>query len=113
MHELALTQSLVEIAATAARNHGASRVHSVTLEVGALAGVVPDAIEFCFEACTKETLLEGCRLIIVAIPGKGSCVDCGAEVALDPYTVACSACGGFSLDRLQGEELRVTELEMD
>ena len=113
MHELALTQNLVEIAESAARKHGAHKVLSVTLEVGTLAGVVADAIEFCFEACSKETLLEGSRLTIVTIPGKGRCLDCSAELDLDPYTVTCSACGGFSLERLQGEELRVTELEMD
>lgn len=113
MHELGLTQSLIEIAERTAREHGGQRVRSVTVEIGALAGVVPDAVEFCFEACSQGTLLEGCRLQLIAIPGRGRCFDCAAECDLDPYTVACPACGGFSIDRLQGEELRVIELEMD
>lgn len=113
MHELGLTQHLVEIAEEAARRHGAQRVRSVTVEIGALAGVMADAVEFCFEACSKGTLLEGSRLLIVPIPGRGRCLECAAECELEPYTVACPACGGFSLSRLQGEELRVTELELD
>lgn len=113
MHELGLTQSLIEIAERTAQANGGQRVISVTVEIGALAGVVPDAIEFCFAACSKGTLLDGCRLQLIAIPGRGRCCDCGIECKLDPYTVACPACGGFSLDRLQGEELRVIELELD
>ena len=113
MHELGLTQHLVEIAESAARANGASQVRSVKVEIGALAGVVPESVEFCFDACSRGTLLEGSRLEIVFIPGRGRCYDCQAECALDTYTVACPACGGFSLERLQGEELRVIEMEVD
>ncbi len=113
MHELGLTQHLIEIAENAARANGASRVRSVKVEIGALAGVVPESVEFCFDVCSRGTLLEGSRLEITFIPGRGRCHDCQAECALDIYTVACPACGGFSLERKQGEELRVVEVEVD
>lgn len=113
MHELGLTQHLVEIAEDAARRNGAKRVRTVKVEIGALAGVVPESVEFCFEACSRDTLLEGSRLEILFIPGLGRCYDCRTECALDTYTIACPACGGFSLERLQGEELRVIEVEID
>lgn len=113
MHELGITQSIVELAAESARGAGATRVVAVTVEVGALAGVVPDALAFCYDACSAGTLLEGSRLIVREIPGLGRCGDCGAAVPLDPYTVACSACGSFALERLQGEELRLTEVEFE
>ena len=113
MHELGLTQHLVEIAERAARENGASQVRSVTVEIGALAGVVPESVEFCFEACSRGTLLEGCRLEIVFIPGRGRCYDCQADCELDTYTIVCPGCGGYSLERLQGEELRVIEVEVD
>ena len=113
MHELGLTQHLIEIAERAARASGATSVRSVKVEIGALAGVVPESVEFCFDACSRGTLLEGCRLEIIFIPGRGRCHDCQAECVLDTYTVACPSCGGFSLERLQGEELRVVEVEVD
>lgn len=113
MHELGLTQHLVEIAEHAARENGATQVRSVTVEIGGLAGVVPESVEFCYEACSRGTLLEGSRLEIVFIPGRGRCFECNTECPLDTYTVSCPNCGGFSLERLQGEELRVVEVEVD
>lgn len=113
MHELGLTQHLVEIAERAAKENGAMQVRSVTVEIGGLAGVVPESVEFCFEACSRGTLLEGSRLEIIFIPGRARCYDCHVECAIDTYTVACPGCGGFSLERLQGEELRVIEMEVD
>ena len=113
MHEIGITQSIVEIAERHAREQGAARVLSVSVAIGELSGVVADAVEFCFEACTRGTFLDGARLIIETVPGRGRCGDCGAESPLDPYTFACPACGALALERLQGEELRITELEVE
>lgn len=113
MHELGITRSIVEIAERTAASQGAKRVLSVTVEIGALSGVLPDAVEFCFEACTRGTLLEGSALVIAAIPGRGRCRDCGGETDIDAFTFACPACGALGLERLQGDELRLTEVEID
>jgi hydrogenase nickel incorporation protein HypA/HybF len=113
LHEVGITQSIVEIAERNARDQGAARVLSVSVEIGDLSGVMADAVEFCFEACTAGTFLEGATLVIRRIPGKGRCRDCGAETDLQPYSYDCTACGGFALDVLQGRELRITEMEID
>ncbi len=113
MHELGITQSIVDIAAHTAREQGASRVRSVTVEIGDLAGVVADSVAFCFEACRQGTLLENAELIIETIPGKARCTSCGAENPVDQYSFACPGCGAFTLERLQGEELQIREMEID
>lgn len=113
MHEVGITQSIVEIAERHAREEGAARVLSVTLRIGALCGVVPEAVEFCFEPCTQGTLLEGALLIVERVPGRGRCTACGADIDLDPHTLACPACGDPGLERLQGEELCILEMEVD
>lgn len=110
MHEMSITQSVVDICT---QHAGGKRVLEVTLEVGQLSGVVPEAVEFCFEACTKETSLEGARLKIELIAARGRCRDCGAEFSLGAYHEPCVACGGFGVDILAGEELRVKELEIE
>lgn len=110
MHEMSITQSVVDICS---QNAGNKRVTEVTLEIGALSGVVPDAIEFCFEACTKGTSLEGARLLIEKIPGRGRCRACTAEFSLDSYHEPCPACSGFGVEILFGEELRVRDLVVD
>jgi hydrogenase nickel incorporation protein HypA/HybF len=113
LHELGITQSIVDIAIKTAREQNAVKVLSVSIEIGELSGVVPDAVEFCFEVCTQKTLIEGSRLIIDYIPGRGICDDCNAKVKIDNMTFTCSECGSYALQRTQGEELAIKEVEIE
>jgi hydrogenase nickel incorporation protein HypA/HybF len=110
VHEFSITQSVVEICE---KNAAGRRVSAVVLEIGALSGVMPDAVEFCFEACVQGTLLEGAILTIERIPGAGCCSHCGAEFQVRAYYDPCPACGGYGVAITAGEELRVRELEVD
>ena len=109
MHEMAITQSVVDICEQHAEGR---RVTVVTLEVGELSGVVPEAVEFCFAACTQGTLLDGARLIIDRVAASGCCHDCGLDFPVAAYYDPCPACGGFAVEIRHGEELRVKELEV-
>lgn len=113
MHEVGITRSIIEIAEENARREDAERIASITVEIGSLSGVVPEAVEFCFEACTEGTLAEGARLIVERIQGRGRCCDCRHEFDLETYTFACPECDGFAVERLCGEELRISEMEID
>ncbi len=66
MHELSITRNIVAIVAEAAEGR---RVRQVTLEIGKLAGVEPDAIAFCFDVVAKGTVLDGARLEILRLSG--------------------------------------------
>jgi hydrogenase nickel incorporation protein HypA/HybF len=113
MHEVAITQSIIDICEKTARHQGAIAVRAVTVEIGELSGVVPEAVEFCFEACSRGTLLEGATLAIRRIPGRGRCNACGEEFPMDSQTFTCPACGEFAPRRISGEELSVKEMEID
>jgi hydrogenase nickel incorporation protein HypA/HybF len=108
MHELALMDSLVTTVVERVREGQITRVR---LEVGRLAGVVPDALRFCFDVCTRGTAMEGAVLDIVDIPGRGRCADCCLEIPMDDRFVPC-ACGGADIELLTGEELRIREVEV-
>jgi hydrogenase nickel incorporation protein HypA/HybF len=113
LHELGITQSIVEIALRTAAGQQAQKIHSVTLEVGSLAGVVADALEFCYEACTKDSLLEGSTLIVEEIQAKARCRDCAAEYPLADLLACCPVCDSVASDLVCGEELRIKEMEID
>ena len=113
MHEVGITRNIIEIAERHALRENAQSIASVTVDIGSLSGVVPDAVEFCFEACATGTMAEGARLIVRQIQGRGLCLECRNEFDLDTYTFACPECGGFSVERLCGEELRISEMEID
>jgi len=110
MHEMSITQGIIDIC----EQHAAGRrVLSLDVEIGELSSVVPDAVAFCFEACSQGTLLEGARMNIIRIPGTGHCKDCNAETPLTAIFDACQHCGGYQVTIVTGEEMRVREIEVD
>jgi hydrogenase nickel incorporation protein HypA/HybF len=73
--------------------------------------VLPDALRFCFDVCTRGTSIEGATLEIADVPGRGACRDCGGEIDLaDPWT-RCP-CGSARVDVIRGEELRLEAVEV-
>jgi hydrogenase nickel incorporation protein HypA/HybF len=110
MHEMSITQGIIDICE---KNAGGRRVLSVDVEIGELSSVVPDAIEFCFEACSQGTLLEGALINIIRVPGRGHCLDCGEDTPLVALFGACQRCGGYQVKVVSGEEMRVREIEVD
>ncbi len=113
MHEIALTESIVEIVAEEARRQGANRVRVVRLQVGAMAHVEPEALRFCFDAVSRGTVAEGAQLDIRRPPGEGWCLDCGKIVPLEERFGACPKCGRRHVQMTSGDELRIEELEVD
>ncbi|MDX8533123.1 hydrogenase maturation nickel metallochaperone HypA [Mesorhizobium sp. VK25A] len=109
MHELGITRSIVSIVEEAANGR---RVRRVTLDVGRLAGVIPEALSFCFDVVSKGTVLDGARLDIREIAGRCRCLDCSAEFETSTLYQACG-CGSRHLERLAGEELKIREMELE
>ena len=110
MHELAIAESVVQIAS---RHAAGRRVTKVYLKVGHLRQVVPSALAFSFELVAQGTSVEGAELALEEVPVTGRCRGCGAENRLVGFPLQCAACGGFDLEILQGEELYVESLELE
>ena len=108
MHELAITQSIVD---AITERVGADRVIAVRLEIGALAGVLPDSVSFCFDLVSAGTGLAGAELEIIRPKGRSRCRTCGSEFEHDDPIAACR-CGSMDLDTLAGRELRIVSVEV-
>lgn len=108
MHELGISQQIVE---AATEKSGGRRVTRIVLEIGKLSGVLPDAIRFCFGECTAGTAAEGAKLEIIELPGLARCLDCSKEIPLDRPFGRC-ACGNSFLDWISGDELKLKEMEV-
>jgi hydrogenase nickel incorporation protein HypA/HybF len=109
MHELAIVQGIVDICEQHADGR---RVQSVTIEIGSLSGVVPEALEFCFEAATNGTLLENARLEVERVTATGYCSECRRVSTIEGFIAPCPHCGNFPLEIRSGEEMRVKYLEV-
>ena len=84
----------------------------VTLEVGALSGVMTDAIAFCFPVVAEGTVVEDALLDIHEIEGRARCTVCASEFAMPTLYTACP-CGSRQLERLQGGELNIKTMELE
>lgn len=113
MHEMALAESVLQVIEDHAARQGFRAVKAVRLEIGALSGVEPEAITFCFDCVTRGSVAEGARLEIVAVPGEGWCMACGREVPMRERYDACPHCGGYEVQPRGGLEMRLAELEVD
>lgn len=107
MHELSITQSLVD---AVLERTGARSVMSVNLRIGRSSGVLPDAIRFCFELVSDGTPLAGAVLQIDEPPGRALCLSCGEEFELDDIPLC--PCGSADIDITSGRELMVTSVEV-
>ena len=108
MHELSLTHNIVSIVSEQAGN---KQVCRILLEIGKLSAVMPDAIRFCFDVCSKNTPLEHAILQIHEVPGLARCLDCGNEFEIELLFGRCQ-CGSNRIQCIAGEEMKIKEMEI-
>jgi hydrogenase nickel incorporation protein HypA/HybF len=100
---MAIAQSIVD---EVVRRTAGTTVTEVHLEIGRLAGVVPDALRFSFDLVAERTPLAGCALIIAEPEGRAECRACGRSFALDKPILLCS-CGSSDVTVVSGDQLLV------
>ena len=113
MHEMSLTQNIIEIVEESARVHDATKVLKITLSVGELSDVVIDAMRFCFEAITPGTMLEGAQIEMNPVEARARCQMCGTEFHPDPLDFTCPGCGNPFTEVFQGNELSIASIEVE
>lgn len=114
MHELAVTQSILDIALRHAGQAGAHRILAINLVVGELTGFIDDSIQFYFDLLTKDTSAQGARLVIRRVAARGRCRACGTEYApADGRLWTCPACGALGGDVIAGRQFLVESIEVE
>jgi hydrogenase nickel incorporation protein HypA/HybF len=113
VHEIGIAREVLRIIEEQARGHGPGAIRSARLSVGALAGVVPESLEFALEVCAKGTRAEGMKILIRYVPARGLCRSCGHEWDFAPGQMECPACRGRDIRLNGGDDLRVDSFEME
>ena len=103
---------IVKIAETETRKARASKVELIELEIGTLAGIEFESLEFVWPAAVKDTVLEAARRRIDIIRGEARCMDCGSQFRVQHLYDPCPACQSNLKAIIRGKELRVKALEV-
>jgi hydrogenase nickel incorporation protein HypA/HybF len=112
MHELSIAMSIVELAEEEIEQRDI-QIDAVHLKLGALSGVVKEALLSCYEMACENTPLEGSRLVIEDVPIVIFCPSCqGPRSVSSLQLFCCLECGTPSSEIVQGKELEVVALEI-
>lgn len=110
MHEMSIAEGILDIVEDTARREGASRVRAIRLEIGALAGVEVEALEFCLAVVLEGSIAAGASLEVERTPGRGWCLDCAEAVGIAALDAPCPRCAGYRVQATGGTEMRVKDL---
>ena len=113
MHELAVTQNVLEIALRHARQAGAGRITTIHLVVGQLSSIVDDSVSFYWDFVARGTLAEGARLEFRRLEARFTCQACGHAFPPQGDRWSCPACESEQVRVTAGEEFYVEAIEID
>ncbi|WLT40180.1 hydrogenase maturation nickel metallochaperone HypA [Synechocystis sp. B12] len=112
MHEVSLMEQTLAIAIAQAEDHGASKIHRLTLRVGQQSGVVADALRFAFEVVRQNTMAAEARLEIEEIPVTCRCQHCHENFQPEDWIYRCPHCDQISQTVMDGKQLELASLEL-
>jgi len=112
MHELSIAMGIIKIAEEETTKAKAKKVELIELEIGTLAGVELESLNFVWPSAVKGSVLENAKKKIDVIQAKGKCLECDSEFPLQNIYDACPKCNSFLKGIIKGKELRVKSLEV-
>ena len=114
MHELAITQSILQVALAAAARADARAVTGIDLVIGDLSSVVDDSVQFYFDILSQDTLAAGALLHFQRAPAIATCHDCGAQTPMrPPIDPVCPACQSIHIQVTGGRDFRVASIDIE
>ena len=113
MHELAVTQSVLEIVLRHARLAGGARVSAIHLVIGQISSIVDDSVAFYWQSVARGTPAEGARLCFRRVPARFRCEACGREFPLQEDARDCPGCTSSSVWLIAGDEFSVESIEVE
>lgn len=112
MHEAGLISTVLAAAVARAEKMGGRPIRVVTLKIGPLSGVVPDALEFAFDSLKKKTLAADAVLRVNTAPIVCGCRNCGKEFTPKEFLDRCPNCEAREIEVRHGAEMELESMEV-
>ena len=113
MHELAITQNMLDVVLEKGEEAGVKEVKRINLVIGEMSGFVEECVRFYFDFISKGTIAEGATLSFKTISTKAQCRNCGKQFELKEFDWTCPYCHGDRLEVIAGKELFVESIEVE
>ena len=113
VHELAITQNILDIVLKEASAAHASRVTRVNIVIGELSGVVSDSVEFYFDFLKKDNAAENATINFKQTPAVLKCRDCSTEFSPQDTSWMCPNCQSTKMEVTAGRDCFVESIEVE
>ncbi len=109
MHELAVTENLLNLALTHA---GGNRVTDLYIVIGQLSSFIDESVQMYWDIISEGTLAEHSQLHFSRIPAEMKCRDCQYSYPLTADQFACPECGSGQVSLVSGDEFYLDSIEI-
>ncbi|MDD4859794.1 MAG: hydrogenase maturation nickel metallochaperone HypA [Dehalococcoidales bacterium] len=113
MHELSITQSILDIALNKAKEANAGKISAVSVTLGELSGIAADCVQFYFNFLTRDTIAAGASLTFEKVPTKLRCRKCDKDFAPEAIAWICPRCHEQSIEIVAGRECYINSIEVE
>lgn len=113
MHELPVTQQLLDLALDHAEKAGADRVTDLNLVIGALSSIVDESVSFYWDLISEGTKAEGAKLHFRRVPMQFECSRCGLEFEPEEMVFRCPTCDSAKVHVVAGEEFYLDSIDVE
>lgn len=113
MHELSITESILEIALRHAAEAEAERITDIHLVIGKLSSIVDDSVQFYWDIVSDGTAAQGAVLHFRRVRIEIVCQACGENYHPEELDLSCPACGSRDVRVVAGEEFRLEAIEVE
>lgn len=116
MHELQVTEQILEVALKHVEGHDVSRIVNIYLRIGELSDLEEEWIQHYFDYLSKGSLAEDAKLKIEKVPIVLGCEDCGATFEVSKQELGEARCPECDEDSnwelISGREYTVMNMEV-
>lgn len=112
MHELAVTESILDIASRHGREAGATKVTDIYIVIGQISSVIDDSVKFYWEMLCENTICEGSTLHFQRIPAEIICLDCHNSFGIETAMIPCPECQSANIKLIAGDEFQLESIEI-
>jgi hydrogenase nickel incorporation protein HypA/HybF len=113
MHELTITQKMLDLVLEEAGKSGAKKIERISLVIGEMTGVAENSMQFYFDLLSKDTPARGAVLSFKMIPPRAKCRECGDSFELEEDYSGCRHCHLSNFEIISGNELFVESIEVE
>ncbi len=113
MHELSVTESILEIALRHANQANAKRITNLYLVIGQLASIVDDSVQFYWDIISKDTIADGATLHFRRLPAQLLCQDCHHQYSPSGDGFSCPDCSSDHVKVISGEEFFMEAIDVE